>query len=156
MEGVALVNESDREGSVTDTPRIMAGSANLTVNILANDDYNGILEFGGPQVGVVIEWVWLLSGCGYWMLLLTLCIQVVYVEENVGVVCVPVVRSRGIFGVVGVEFTTEGASATGGGVDYSPDSDSVQLLSKVASGCVDIIIVNDLVPEGEEVGGYYI
>ena len=65
MEGVALVNESDREGSVTDTPRIMAGSANLTVNILANDDYNGILEFGGPQVGVVIEWVWLLSGCCY-------------------------------------------------------------------------------------------
>ena len=73
-----------------------------------------------------------------------------------GVVCIPVVRSRGLFGVVGVEFTIEGVSATGGGVDYSPDSDSVQLLSEVASGCVDITIVNDLVPEGEEVGGYYI
>lgn len=43
IDSVALVNESARQGSFSDTPRV--GGATVTVSILANDDANGILEF---------------------------------------------------------------------------------------------------------------
>ena len=42
------MNESVREGSFTDSPRI--GQGIVTIGILANDIPNGILDFTGPKV----------------------------------------------------------------------------------------------------------
>lgn len=74
-----------------------------------------------------------------------------YVEENVGVACLPVSRSQGTFGTVGAQFTVESISASGGGVDYSPDSGDFEVEPMIDSGCVDITIVNDFEPEIAEV-----
>ena len=54
---VALVNESDREGSQSNSPRVPAGKGNATVDILKNDDANGVLSFSGPKVGVASKYV---------------------------------------------------------------------------------------------------
>ena len=68
-------------------------------------------------------------------------------------VCIALVRSRGTFGIVGVVYTAEGVSAIGGGVDYNPDTATTQLGEGISESCVDITIVNDLLPEDEEVSG---
>ena len=68
-----------------------------------------------------------------------------------GVVCLPLQRLGGTFGSVATDYTVEGVSAEGGGVDYKPDADNVQIEPGVNSTCIDITIINDLDPETEEV-----
>lgn len=65
--------------------------------------------------------------------------------------CLPVKRSQGTFQEVAVDFTINGITATGGGVDYSPDSGTVTFDESIDSRCIDITIVNDLIAETEEV-----
>ena len=63
---------------------------------------------------------------------------------------IPLRRTGGTFGTVGVMFTTTGITATGGGVDYSPDSGSV-LLQNGTMPTLEINITNDVDPELDEV-----
>ena len=75
----------------------------------------------------------------------------VSVEEADGTACVTLNRTGGTFGTIGAIFSTTPGTATGGGVDYSPDMGTVQLQSGMLTQCLPISIVNDITPESEEV-----
>ena len=80
---------------------------------------------------------------------LSFAVTNVSVEENAGFVSIPLNRTGGTFGTVGVGFVTTGITATGGGVDYSPDSGTV--LTQNGGLTLEINITNDVIPELEEV-----
>jgi len=80
---------------------------------------------------------------------LSFAVTNVSVEENAGFVSIPLTRTGGTFGTVGVGFVTTGITATGGGVDYSPDSGTV--LTQNGGLTLEINITNDVIPELEEV-----
>ena len=73
------------------------------------------------------------------------------VEESDGTACITLNRTGGTFGTIGAVFTTTPGTATGGGVDYTPDIGTVQVQSGVQIQCLPISIVNDITPENDEV-----
>lgn len=121
---VSLVDEGERQGSASGSPRTNSGEESAEVQIDANDDSLGVLSFVESALSV---------------------------EESAGVVLVPVRRSGGTFGTVGAEFVVTAVTATGGGVDFSPDSGSIQL--GIGENMTEIIvnIINDVDPELDEV-----
>jgi len=119
---VRLADEGDRQGSSSDSPRTVTGNESVVVRITENDDSRGRLSFAVTNVSV---------------------------EENAGFVSIPLTRTGGTFGTVGVGFVTTGITATGGGVDYSPDSGTV--LTQNGGLTLEINITNDVIPELEEV-----
>ena len=66
-------------------------------------------------------------------------------------VCLPVTRSHGTFGVVGSGFIISNITANGGGIDYTPDTGMVEIEVYSDQGCADVTIINDLDPEIDEV-----
>ena len=74
-----------------------------------------------------------------------------YVDENVGTLCIAVNRTAGAFGTVGTGFNTTEDTAEGGDIDYSPDSGTVEFEEGDKTQCLNINIENDLTPEVEEV-----
>ena len=121
---MTLVEEGDRQGSTSNSPRIDPDQDTVTVQISENDNSRGLLEF------VVAE---------------------ATVNEDVGSISLEVVRSGGTFGTVGTDFNLMGVTATGGGEDYSPDSDSLQFGMDVSSQNITIDIINDSEAELDEV-----
>ena len=120
---VQLANEGDRQGSTSNSPRTNTGNESVVVQITENDNSRGELSFAVTSISV---------------------------EENAGSVLIPLSRTGGTFGTVGVMFTTTGITATGGGVDFSPDSGSV-LLQNGTMPTLEINITNDVDPELDEV-----
>ena len=121
---MTLVEEGDRQGSTSNSPRIDPDQDTVTVQISENDNSRGLLEF------VVVE---------------------VTVNEDVGSISLEVVRSGGTFGTVGTDFNVMGVTATGGEEDYSPDSGFLQFGMDVNSQTITIDIINDSEAELEEV-----
>ena len=123
ITSVELVNEADRQGSVSDSPRVEVGTAE--VQIVENDDSRGSLSF---------------------------TVTTMSVEETVGGrVQLEVRRAGGTFGEVGVEFTAVGVSASS--LDFEPASGTLTFESGVVVGFVEINIINDPDPELAEVSG---
>ena len=121
-----LADEGDRQGSTSDSPRTNPGEESVRVVISENDNSRGILSFAQTAISV---------------------------EENAGSVLVAVSRTGGTFGTVGVEFVVTGVTATGGGVDFSPDAGSVgSILMGEEVALIMVNITNDVEPELEEVG----
>ena len=124
LTNVTLFNEGDRQGSTSDSPRVDPDQDTVTIEISENDNSRGLLEFAVSDVTV---------------------------DEDVGSVELEVLRGSGSFGTVGASFTTTGVTASGGGVDYSPDSGSIQFGMDVVSQVITIDIINDSEAELEEV-----
>lgn len=122
LTNVTLVNEGNRQGSTSNSPRINSDQDTIIVEINENDNSRGLLEF------VVSE---------------------VTVDEDVGSVELEVVRSSGTFGTVGVDLNITGLTATGD--DFNQDSRSLQFGMDVSSQTVMIDIINDSVAELDEV-----
>ena len=121
ISSVRLVNEADRQGSESLSPR--AGVEAVEVQILENDDSRGSLSFAMSTASV---------------------------DEVVdGRVRLEVRRAGGTFGAVGVDFSALGVSASS--LDFEPSSGSVTLESGVAVAFIEISIINDPEPEMDEV-----
>jgi G-protein coupled receptor 98 len=59
-------------------------------------------------------------------------------------------RTAGKFGSVTVKWDAVGGSATGGGVDFTPDSGTVIFAAQQMSAAIPIQILNDIAPEFDE------
>ena len=81
----------------------------------------------------------------------TLIQGTIYAKENADVVCIPVLRTGGTFSTIGTEFTTNDVSASGNGVDYNPDSGTIEFAPGNISSCVNIDSINDIDPEVDEI-----
>ena len=124
LTNVTLFNEEDRQGSTSNSPRVDRDQDTVTIEINENDNSRGLLEFAVSDIAV---------------------------DEDVGSVELEVVRGGGSFGTVGASFTTTGVTASGGGVDYNPDSGSIQFGMDVVTQIITIDIINDSEAELEEV-----
>ena len=123
LTNVTLVDEADRQGSTSNSPRIGTDQATIVVEITENDNSRGLLEF------VVTE---------------------VAVDEDAGSAVLEVVRNSGTFGIVAVDFSITGVTATGDD-DYAPSSGTVVFEMDVSSQSITIGIINDSEAELEEV-----
>ena len=119
---VTLVNEEDRQGSDSNSPRVDPNRNTTTVEITENDNSRGLLNFVVSQL---------------------------IVEEDVGSVELVVERNSGTFGSVAVDFIVTGTTASSD--DYSPQSGTVQFAMDMASQTITIDIINDSESELEEV-----
>lgn len=120
---MTLVDEDDRQGSTSNSPRIgSTDQATVVVEITENDNSRGLLEFAVTEVTV---------------------------DEDVGSIMLEVVRNSGTFGIVGVDFNITGVTATGD--DYSPSSGTLVFEMDVRSQTITIDIINDSEAELEEV-----
>lgn len=123
MTGVRIANEADRQGSSTDSPRVLESGRMLQVVITENDNNRGLLSFGMEAVSVE--------------------------EEFASRLTLQVVRSRGAFGSISVEYATQDGSATS--ADYSPVSAAlVEFDSQQLTANISIQITDDLMPEPDE------
>ena len=122
------MNEEDRQGSMSSSPRTNPGDETIIVQIEENDNSRGLLEFVQTEITV---------------------------DETVGSITLEVVRTSGTFGRVGVDFTVSGVTATGGGTDFSPDSGSLEFEEDVSSQTITVDIINDSEAEFDEVKKTY-
>lgn len=122
LTNVTLINEEDRQGSTSNSPRIDPDQDVVVIDITENDNSRGLLEFTVTNVTV---------------------------DEDIGSVGLEVVRSRGTFGTVGINFNVTGMTATG--EDFSPASGSLQFAMDVSSLTIVIDIINDSEAELAEV-----
>ena len=119
---MTLLNEEDRQGSTSNSPRIDPDQDVVIIDITENDNSRGLLEFAVTESTV---------------------------NEDDGTIELEVVRTRGTFGTVGVDFNITGVTA--GGDDFSPDSGSLQFGMDVSSQTITIDIINDSEAELAEV-----
>lgn len=123
MTSVRLVDEADRQGSTTDSPRIRRpGEEIAEVQIAENDNSRGVLSFSESSVSV---------------------------SEGIGTTLnVSVLRTGGTFGIVGADFVVNEISVQS--TDYTPSSGSLVFQPGVTSVSFVITIVNDAEPEFDE------
>ena len=124
---VRLVNEADRQSSVSNSPRTEPGRESVQVQIIENDNAGGVLSFDDTAFNAV---------------------------EAAGSIAIPIARTGGAFGAVRVDFTTTGVTATGNGIDFGPASGSVLIAEGEQIGYIVINITNDSEPELDEVCNY--
>ena len=79
---MTLINEADRQGSTSNSPRVDNGT--VTVEIRENDNSRGLLQFVRSELTV---------------------------DEDVGSIVLVVERGRGVFGNVGTDFNVTGITA---------------------------------------------
>ena len=79
---MTLINEADRQGSTSNSPRVDNGT--VTVEIRENDNSRGLLQFVRSELTV---------------------------DEDVGSIVLVVERGRGVFGNVGADFNVTGITA---------------------------------------------
>ena len=72
-------------------------------------------------------------------------------QENVGTISVTVTRSAGTTGTVGCTITATPISAEGGAVDYDLGIEPLEFREGQNSTQFTITIINDAIPELEEV-----
>lgn len=135
------MNESDRQGSNTNSPRTIEGETEARVDILENDYPQGLLNIiSGP----VSKDILLMINCYIFH-------QILYVNENVGTSCIGVSRIGGLFNQVGTGYMFQDGTATGGGVDYESDPGIITFGPGETLQCIYVNITNDLTPEIDEV-----
>ena len=123
ITGVRIANEADREGSITDSPRVNQSAQILEVVIRENDNNRGLLSFNVQSVEVV--------------------------EMFNSLVTLSVVRTRGTFGSVSVEYAIVPGSATT--ADYNAlTANPLVFESSQEIVNITIDIINDQVPELDE------
>ena len=124
LTSVRLVNEDDRRGSVTSSPRVSEDGRLLQVVIAENDNNRGLVSFTETNVSVV--------------------------ESFGATVMLQIVRERGAFGQVGVSYEVRPGTATA--EDYTlPITDMLMFESGEVVRNLSIAIVDDVMPELDEV-----
>ncbi|KAK9522609.1 hypothetical protein VZT92_019059 [Zoarces viviparus] len=123
---VELVNVSAVvSGLQLDQPPAIGNISSLAVLILKNDNAEGILEFRQDYVNITVE-------------------------EDVGVVLIPVVRRVGSYGPVSAQFTSRGLSATPD-LDYILNNGSAKFVHGQNTSYINVTIIDDLDSEYAEV-----
>ncbi|XP_056276017.1 adhesion G-protein coupled receptor V1 [Pseudoliparis swirei] len=123
---VELVNVSAvGSGLQLDQPPAIGNISSLAVVILKNDNAEGILEFRQDYVNITVE-------------------------EDVGVVLIPVVRRVGSYGLVSAQFTSRGLSATPD-LDYILNNGSATFVNGQNTSYINVTIIDDLDSEFAEV-----
>lgn len=122
ITSVRLVDEADRQGSMTDSPRIRQDGGILEVQITENDNSRGVLSFVESAISV---------------------------SEDIGsTVTLPLTRTGGTFDTVGANFVINDGTTLPS--DYSPSSGSVMFQSGESAANIVITIINDPEPEFDE------
>ncbi|XP_041926588.1 adhesion G-protein coupled receptor V1 [Alosa sapidissima] len=128
---VAVVNGSNLDFTVrenglqTDQPPAIGNVSSIMVVILKNDNAEGVIEFDSAYVNLTVE-------------------------EDVGVVTIPVLRRVGSYGLVKVNLISYGLTAMPD-VDYIISHDSLTFIHGQALSHVNVSIVDDLDREDSEV-----
>ena len=118
---VRLANEADRQGSNTDSPRVQESGRSLQVVIAENDNNRGLLGFTMETVSVV----------------------------EGPIITLLVVRTRGTFGSVSVEYAIVDGGTNSG--DYRPVSAAlVVFASGQETASINILVTDDSLPEDDE------
>ncbi|XP_073480601.1 adhesion G-protein coupled receptor V1 isoform X2 [Aquarana catesbeiana] len=104
-------------GLQIDQPPLIGNSSMVRVIILSNDNAEGVIEFD-PQFTAV------------------------QVEEDVGVILFPVLRTRGTYGYVTADFISHDISATVG-IDYAVSNATVVFLHGQNQSFISISIIDD-------------
>ena len=120
-----LASEADRDGSVTNSPRLLSGGGRATVQIQENDNTRGVVNFAVTSVSVS--------------------------EEPGASAMLEVVRTRGTFGAVGINYIVREGTASLDDISRAAASGTVQLLSGQQRASFTIDIFNDALPELDEV-----
>ena len=124
ITSVRLASEADRDGSMTDSPRLLAGGGLTTVQIQENDNSRGVVDFAVTAVTIS--------------------------EEPNTAVTLELVRTRGAFGSVGVNYVVRPSSASLDDVSQGTASGVVQFTTGQQRATFMINIINDALPELDE------
>jgi G-protein coupled receptor 98 len=125
ITSVRLASESDREGSVTNSPRLLAGGGIVTIQIQENDNSRGVIDVAFTTASVA--------------------------EEPNAAVSLEIVRTRGAFGTVAANYIVRPGTASLDDVSRATASGTVQLIGGQQRAMFMIDIVNDAIPELDEV-----
>ena len=117
-----LASEADRDGSTTNSPRLLLGGETATVQIQENDNSRGIVNFVLTSVAVT--------------------------EEPGSSVVLELERTRGTFGDVGVNFVMRAGTASLEDVVLA--TGTVQFTTGQQRASLTIEIFNDAIPELDE------
>lgn len=117
-----IANEADRQGSNTDSPRVNQTGQILEVVVRENDNNRGLLNF--TEDSVVVE------------------------ETFDAQITLSVIRTRGNFGSISVEYAIIPGSATS--ADYSSSGELIVFGSAQEAANITIDITNDQIPERDE------
>ena len=124
ITNVRIADEADRQGSTSNSPRVSEVGQTLQVIIGENDDNRGLLSFSTTAVSV----------------------EEIFDSQ----VVLQIIRTRGTFGSVSVEYVITEETATS--MDYNiPTMGILEFKSGQESVNLTIDIVNDRVPEGNEI-----
>lgn len=124
ITGVRLASEADREGSMTDSPRLLEGGEIATVQIGENDNSRGVVNVAFTSAIVN--------------------------EEPSASITLELVRTRGTFGTVGVDYVVRAGTASLQDISEATASGTVQIMSGQERATFDIDIFNDAIPEPDE------
>ncbi|KAI6651563.1 G protein coupled receptor 98-like protein isoform X1 [Oopsacas minuta] len=120
----SLVDESDRQGSVSDSPRPKNSTLEVAeIHIRPNDEFRGILSFDVT-----------LGQDGTY-----------HISESVGIVVIYINRTSGNFGEIGASWLLE--SITTAPSDYTPTSGTLTFLDGQAVDTIEFRITDDIIPE---------
>ena len=117
-----LINNEDREGTTSNSPRVDADRSMVILEIGENDNSRGLLQFLVSQLTV---------------------------DEAIGSIQLEVERGDGVFGRVSADFNLTGITASAD--DFSPELGSVEFEMAVSSRNITVYIINDSEPEFDEV-----
>nr|XP_014349406.1 PREDICTED: G-protein coupled receptor 98 [Latimeria chalumnae] len=112
-------------GLQLDQPPTIGNISSVRIVIQKSDNAEGVIEFD-PQF-------------------LALC-----VEEDVGMLLIPVLRKGGTYGLVTASFISHGISASPGGIDYSVPNTSVTFYHGQNQSYINVSIIDDSEREYEE------
>uniref|UniRef100_A0ABM5FTD0 Adhesion G-protein coupled receptor V1 isoform X1 n=1 Tax=Pogona vitticeps TaxID=103695 RepID=A0ABM5FTD0_9SAUR len=105
-------------GLQIDQPPEIGNASVMRIIISKSDNAEGIIEFDPLYISL-------------------------QVEENAGMVMIPVVRKRGNYGDVTADFISRGISALPDGVDYSIENKSVLFLHGQNQSFISVLIIDD-------------
>lgn len=125
ITSVRLASESDRGGSVTNSPRLLTGGGIVTVQIQENDNSRGVIDVAFTTASVA--------------------------EEPNAAVTLEIVRTHGAFGTVGVNYIVRPGTASLDDVSRATASGTVQFINGQQRARFMVDIINDAEPELDEV-----
>lgn len=123
ITGVRRTNETDGQGSITDSPRISDARRIVKVVIRENDNNRGLLNFDSASLTVA--------------------------EMNGVLLDLEVVRSRGSSGSISVNYIVNEGTATSADIDVAPTG-TLTFEAGQRSAILTIPIVDDQIPEIDE------
>ncbi|XP_048383057.2 adhesion G-protein coupled receptor V1 isoform X4 [Stegostoma tigrinum] len=112
-------------GLKPDQPPVLGNISSIRITIQANDNVEGIIEID-PQF-LHIE-----------------------VEEDIGILGIPLIRKWGTYGFVTAEFASQAITATPNGVDYILPNNAVLFYHGQKQAFINVTIIDDIESELEE------